>query len=298
MDPHWLAAQALPSLSFVAFDTEATGYSNVTDRLIEIAGVRFRRLPGTWTVESEFSELIDPGRPIPAETVAIHGISEALLLEAGPDVAALDRFFAFVAESVLLVHYAPSDVGLISFAYVRAGRTPPRAFVLDTFAIARKLLPGMPNYSLETLARELGLPSPRHRALPDAHATRALFERCAERLGDPDSLPLGALLEQGSPLVTPEEFSVIPLELPEHLRVIEEAIASGCDLTIEYRKGSKGRAPRRVTPSHFFAREGHVFLEGYCHLDRDAKSFRLDRIERASRIENVPAAPASGEARG
>jgi predicted DNA-binding transcriptional regulator YafY len=56
---------------------------------------------------------------------------------------------------------------------------------------------------------------------------------------------------------------------------------------VEYRGGSRGPSPRRVTPSHLFAREGHVFLEGLCHLDGSKKSFRLDRIER---VELFPAA--------
>jgi predicted DNA-binding transcriptional regulator YafY len=46
---------------------------------------------------------------------------------------------------------------------------------------------------------------------------------------------------------------------------------------------------RRVTPSHYFARQGHVFLEAYCHTDQEMKSFRIDRIENVSVVEPAPA---------
>jgi len=119
------AERRLSELAFVAFDTEATGYSNVTDRLVEIAGVRFAWV-GRLAHRGVFEELIAPGRPMPTETLAVHGIADAQLAGAAPDVEVLDRFFAFAAGAVLAVHYAPADMGMMAFAYARAGRPPRR----------------------------------------------------------------------------------------------------------------------------------------------------------------------------
>jgi len=284
-----LAERKLKDIEFVAFDTEATGYSNFSDRVIEVAGVRFARRDGAWVGGESFAELVNPGRAIPAETIAIHGITDDLVTASADVVEVLDRFFAFVGERVLVVHYAPSDVGFMAFAYARAGRDVPRVFVVDTFYLARKLCPGVTNYSLETLARELQLPAPAHRALPDAIATRALFETCVAKLGAPEDTPFGSVLEQTGAPLTLEEYSQIPLTLPEMMAPVERALAEQLDVTLLYRGGSKAGVPRRVTPSHYFARQGHVFLEGYCHLSKEMKSFRIDRIEGVSVVEAAPA---------
>jgi len=282
-----LAERKLSDLDFVAFDTEATGYSNFSDRLIEVAGVRFGRRGGAWTTLGEFAELIRPDRPIPQETIDIHGITDALVADAASAPPVLDRFFAFARDAVLVVHYAPSDMGLMAFAYARAGRDVPVAYALDTFPLARKLFPGIARYSLEDIALALGLPAPSHRAMPDAVATRALFEAAATKLGVPEETPLGAVLEHNGPPVTLEEFSHIPLALPELLAPVTEAMAASRDLTIAYRGGTKKGLPRRVTPSHYFARQGHVFLEGFCHLTKEMKSFRIDRIESVSLVQEA-----------
>ena len=83
MDVSPLLLSKLADLSWVAFDTEATGYSNVSDRLVEIAGVRFRLKPGAVPAGEacpidlldSFAELVDPGMPIPEVVVKIHGIT-------------------------------------------------------------------------------------------------------------------------------------------------------------------------------------------------------------------------------
>lgn len=287
MDLFALAERKLSEIEFVAFDTEATGYSNFSDRVIEVAGVRFRREAGAWASGESFAELADPERAIPKETIAIHGITDDLVAKAPHVVDVLDHFFAFVGERVLVVHYAPSDVGFMAFAYARAGRDVPKAYVVDTFYLSRKLCPGIANYSLETLAQALSLPAPAHRALPDAIATRALFETCVGRLGAAEEVPFGSVLEQTGAPLTLEEFSHISLTLPEMLLPVDLAMANRLDVTLTYRGGTKGGVPRRVTPSHYFARQGHVFLEGYCHLSKEMKSFRIDRIESVSVVEGV-----------
>jgi predicted DNA-binding transcriptional regulator YafY len=139
-----------------------------------------------------------------------------------------------------------------------------------------------PNHSLETLAKHLNIDLPKHhRALPDARATAMLFQKCVERLGDPDKMEVSAIFEKSSAPLTFEEFSTLPYVLSQDLASIDVAISEHKDLLLEYRGGSRGLTPRRVTPTHLFARDGHVFLEGICHVDKTRKSFRLDRIEKA-----------------
>ena len=297
-------------MTWVAFDTEATGYSNVTDRLVEIAGVKFRFLPpparegmaanggeppppSLPAIEEvgRFEELANPGIPMPADVVAIHGIDDAAVAGAAPALAVVERFVAFCADTILIAHYAPFDIGAMTFALVRAGRGAPRLAALDTSILPKRLFAGAPNYALPTLVRYVGLtPADAHRAMPDAISTRDLFRRCIDVLGDPDQVTVNDVCALAGPLLTFEQFSEIPHALPPELAVIDEAMAQEADVVIEYRGGSRVNT-RRVTPSHLFAREGALFLEGYCHVTAMAKSFRIDRIGKATLLPIDPTEP-------
>ena len=301
MDVAPLLHRRLADVTWVAFDTEATGYSNVTGRLVEIAGVKFRLEPGAAAGEGAlaaieelgaFEELANPGLPIPAEVVAIHGIGDADVAGAPPALEVVERFLAFAGDAVLIAHYAPFDLGAMTFALVRAGRGVPRIAALDTSILPKRLFPGAPNYALPTLVTFLGLPPmDAHRAMPDARSTRDLFRRAVAAMGDPAIVTVGDVVKLAGPLLTFDQFSEIPHALPPELGMLEEAMALRADLVLEYRGGSVGHAPRKVTPSHLFAREGALFLEGYCHTTEAAKSFRIDRIQKATVLPVDPAAP-------
>lgn len=56
----------------VVIDVETTGTDHWRDRAVSVALVRFERCQPV----GEFYTLIDPGRPIPAEATAVHGITD------------------------------------------------------------------------------------------------------------------------------------------------------------------------------------------------------------------------------
>ena|SRR5689334_9970970 len=300
MDVSPLLQRKLVDVSWVAFDTEATGYSNVSDRLVEIAGVRFRLKPGEVPqgeacpieLQDSFAELVDPGMPIPEEVIAIHGITNAEVAGRPKPFEGVERFAKFVGDSVLIAHYVPFDLGAMTYALLRVGKGVPRIAALDTSLLPKRLFPGAKNYALPTLVAFLGLPqAAAHRALPDALSTMELFRRCVAAIGPAELVTVEDVTKLAGPLLTFDQFSEIPYELPQELKTIDEAIGAHADLTVEYRGGSKGHGPRRVTPSHLFARENTLFLEGYCHLDQAPKSFRIDRIEKVTVLPVDPEAP-------
>lgn len=300
MDVAPLLQRKLVDVSWIAFDTEATGYSNVSARLVEIAGVRFRLKPGAVPageacpidLEDSFAELLDPGVPIPEEVVKIHGITNAEVAGRATPVEGVERFCAFVGGSVLIAHYVPFDLGAMTYALLRVGKGVPRIAALDTSLLPKRLFPGAKNYALPTLVQFLGLPQANaHRALPDALSTMELFRRCVAAIGPAEVVTVEDVTKLAGPLLTFDQFSEIPYELPSDLLSIGDAIAQHADLTVEYRGGSKGQGARRVTPSHLFAREGTLFLEGYCHLDQAPKSFRIDRIEKVTVLPVDPDSP-------
>jgi DNA polymerase-3 subunit epsilon len=66
------------SRDLVVLDTETTGRDPQTDRLVEVAAVKFR--PGQKPVR--FHSLVRPGVPIPAAATEIHGVTDEDVAEA------------------------------------------------------------------------------------------------------------------------------------------------------------------------------------------------------------------------
>ena len=107
--------------------------------------------------------------------VALTGIRERDLTGAGPGRPGARASCSRLRRGCMLVaHNARFDVGMLDRALMRARRAPPRLPVLDTVALARRLLAG-PRGALrprQRLAERFSLPTrPCHRALPDAQAT-------------------------------------------------------------------------------------------------------------------------------
>jgi len=161
---------ALADLSLVVVDVETTGWLHEQAEITEIGAVR---LTGG-QLTGEFSSLIRPAGPIPADISALTGITDAMVGRAPLAAATLRAFLAFAGDCVLVAHNAPFDMGFLTAACEAAGIAWPRAAVLDTAVLARLLLSpdDVPDCRLGTLAEYFDArTAPCHRALPDAKAT-------------------------------------------------------------------------------------------------------------------------------
>ncbi len=171
----------LASVDFVIVDVETTGWEPGQASITEIGAVRV----GPGGPAAEFSSLVNPGSPIPADIVALTGITDAMVRHAPPASAVLPGFLAFARGGVLAAHNAPFDVGFLAEA-CRESQLPWPAFpVLDTAALARWVLDEaeVPDCRLATLAQFFGAGTrPCHRALADAKATADVLRGLLARL--------------------------------------------------------------------------------------------------------------------
>lgn len=161
---------------FVVVDLETTGGSATFDRIIEVAAVRVER----GEVQEGFRTLVDPCVPVPPFITRLTGITRSMLrgrplIEAVlPDLERLSRGAVFVA------HNASFDAGFVTSAFRRAG-TDWSGEKLCTLRLARRLLPGLHSYKLDSLCAHLGFPFVQaHRAGPDADATVSLLQYLLE----------------------------------------------------------------------------------------------------------------------
>ncbi len=174
----------LHEVTFVVVDLETTGGSPRQCEITEIGAVKVR----AGVVLGEFQTLVDPGVPIPAFISVLTGISDAMVAAAPRLSTALPAFLDFAgADSVLVAHNAPFDIGFLKAACAATGHAWPGNRVLDTARLARQVVTRdeAPNCKLASLARLFRAgTTPDHRALSDARATVDVLHGMLERLGN------------------------------------------------------------------------------------------------------------------
>jgi DNA polymerase III epsilon subunit family exonuclease len=257
---------------FVAFDLETTGLSADSDRIVEVGAVRF---DASGRVLGEFERLVNPLRPSGAMARAVHGISDEELALAETAEFVLPEFVRFLgdpARTKLLAHNAAFDAGFLGRELARLGRPMPGHSVVDTLALARRRWPRIGSHKLDFLARRLNLdPHGPHRALADSRRVRGLW-LALDRDQKLDANP------SRNPLAYPIFDARSPLPAPDGWGPVEEAIGRAEVVRIEYAGGTRGIAPREITPRKFVHRGGVAYLAAYCHIDRKEKQFRLDLV--------------------
>ncbi|WP_432954848.1 DEDD exonuclease domain-containing protein [Micromonospora haikouensis] len=175
---------ALPlyATTFVVVDLETTGGAPDGGGITEIGAVKVRGGEELGVLAT----LVNPGVPIPPFITVLTGITQAMLIPAPPIEQVLPSFLEFVADAVLVAHNAPYDVGFLKAACARHGYRWPNPRVLDTAALARRVLSRdeVPNRKLGTLSAYFRTATrPTHRALDDALATVDVLHGLIARLG-------------------------------------------------------------------------------------------------------------------
>ena len=165
----------LPPGDLVVVDVETTGWLADEAGITEIGAVRLS--PGR--PAAEFSALVHPGRPIPADICELTGITDAMVSDAPGIGEVLPAFLNFARGGVIVAHNAPFDIGFLAAASAQCGIPWPQRAVIDTAVLSRLLLSSsdVPDHRLATLSWHFDSRSgPHHRALADARTTAAVLK--------------------------------------------------------------------------------------------------------------------------
>ena len=166
-------------MEFIAIDLETTGTLPYVDHIVEIAGVRFNG----GEVQDVFQTLVHPETAISEEVSKINGITNEML-EGKPKIEeVLEPFADFCGSVPLVAHNASFDFQFLKSVIEKYKSKAPLGDVLDTYALAKKVLPGVSNYKLGTLIQHLKIQhSTLHRAEQDAKCCGFLFRYIVEKL--------------------------------------------------------------------------------------------------------------------
>ncbi len=166
---------------FTAFDTETTGLYPLQDRIIEIGAVRFSK-DG---VQDQFSQLINPEKPMPYTATKVNGITDSMLYGKPLFPQVYPQFAEFIKDSILIAHNTRFDISFINSELEKAQYPvlkSPQVPAFDTVKLAQSYFPHLQKFNLQYLASVLIIPVySAHRALDDARVCKEIFLKCIEK---------------------------------------------------------------------------------------------------------------------
>ena len=157
-------------MRYVVLDTETTGLDpDDGHKIIEIGCIEINNRKVT---DNTFHKYINPLREIDIEASKVHGMTASSLRDKPIFNDIYDEFLEYIADSPLIIHNAPFDIGFLKkeFGYLKRKDNFINNEIIDSLKLARKISPGKRNtldalcerYSVDNSDRNI------HGALLDA----------------------------------------------------------------------------------------------------------------------------------
>ncbi len=188
---------------YAIVDIETTGGFAASHGITEIAII----LHNGREEEGRFESLVNPIISIPRYITALTGIDDEMVRHAPVFEEIAAEVYRLLEGRVFVAHNVNFDYSFVLTALQSCGYALS-VKKLCTVRLARKILPGLPSYSLGNLCRARGIDNrQRHRAMGDAAATADLFEQLVreDRSGAIAKMTRGRNAEQFLPPQVPVE---------------------------------------------------------------------------------------------
>ena len=181
LKPRSITRTPVSRTRFVVIDTETTGlHAYAGDEIISIALVELRGLTVTGRT---LSTLVNPRRPIPPESTAIHHLTDADVADAPVIEEVLPDVVRFIGRSVLVGHHVNFDLRFLNKTLRKQCLCRLRHPWLDTMMLYSAVSGRVGHYSLEEVAEFCQVElRKRHTAYGDAVMTAFMFKWLAERM--------------------------------------------------------------------------------------------------------------------
>lgn len=162
----------LEDATYVVFDVETTGFSNVYDTIIELAAVKYKN----GEVLETFERFSNPHRKLTPKIIELTHITDDMLVNA-PEIEDVIRdFHEFIGDSIIVAHNAPFDLGFLYVAYKKAGLQDVTHPAIDTVELSRLVNPSIKAHNLKSLTKKYNIElTQHHRAIYDTEATGELM---------------------------------------------------------------------------------------------------------------------------
>lgn len=214
----------------IALDTETTGFDpDSGDRIIEIGCVE---LENHMPTGRSLQLYINPEREIPAEAIAIHGITNEFIADKPIFSQVYSEFIEFITGARLIIHNAEFDIKFINWELKNVGHPlVPWNCVTDTLTMARQKFPGSPA-NLDALCRRFGIDNTErtyHGALLDSELLAEVYlellggrQRGLGLAADKAKAEQGGTAETKRALREARPYSANAEELAAHAQLLEK----------------------------------------------------------------------------
>lgn len=158
-------------MAIASLDTETTGLDTSTARIIEVGIVCYKN----GKQENAYSQLVNPGGPVPPRITEITGISTDDVADKPEFRNVADDVLKCLEGRLFVAYNAPYDLGMLRAEFKRINKPFPELKVLDPLVLAREVL-SLRSYKLGVVVRHLKINMDRaHRAQDDAAATAEIL---------------------------------------------------------------------------------------------------------------------------
>lgn len=199
---------------YAIIDVETTGGDPKRDRITEIAIMLF---DGQQLIDS-FTSLVNPNMAISPYITRMTGIDNDMVKDAPQFYEIAKSVVEITQGAVFVAHNVRFDYSFIQKEFRQLGYTFTRP-QLCTVKLSRRVIPGLPSYSLGNLCQELQITNERpHRAWADAEATTALLKLLLDR-DEQTSMSQVVAHEISSVKLPPNVDKSLVDELPEETGV-------------------------------------------------------------------------------
>jgi DNA polymerase III subunit epsilon len=172
---------------YAIVDIETTGGHASANGITEIAIFIY----DGQAIVQQYETLVNPGVPIPRYIQSLTGITDDMVATAPAFADVAEQIHTLLQDKIFVAHNVNFDYSFIQHHLSQHGYQL-KSKKLCTVRLGRKIVPGLPSYSLGKLCRSLQIPvTDRHRAAGDAAATVKLFSLLLSR--DTNQAIAGAL---------------------------------------------------------------------------------------------------------
>jgi len=171
--------------TYTIIDTETTGFSYRTNRIIEIGAIKVKK----GRIVDQYQQLLNSVPYVPRYITDFTGITEQMLRDDGEShETVLPKFRDFIGDDVFVAHNVYFDFNFLNAEFVRHGLPIIESARVCTMRTARAALPYLPNFRLTTIKTLFNLEQISHRALEDAQVCWEImkkFSRFAKQYDSP-----------------------------------------------------------------------------------------------------------------
>lgn len=175
----------LDSLRYVVLDTELTSLDSRTNRLLSVGAIAMQG--ASIQLGNQFYRVINPGVPIPPETVVIHKLRVEDVVGGEAPKQCLDDLCQFMESAVLVGHFVDIELNILRKEMGQTGRklnnpaidtARVHHWILRHGTYSEELSVQLEKMDLATLAKFYGLEvQDAHHALSDAFLTARIWQK-------------------------------------------------------------------------------------------------------------------------